>query len=396
MSLRRSQGVRHHSRMKSPVFAQSLMPSLGGVSDLLALQEQHKRTLRFVEEHHRVVAATLRPLMGMTDHLAWLQRPSYLTDVLQTHRTLMPNLVGHAAATQAVQRSLVSAVVPTIKPSYLNSIAPMDAAFAAIRAVQDSFALQATTGRETLDQVRAALALVSGTGLPRSVTELVRNSPAAHAAGLWQENLQDLHVAPDATRDEVVAATTEAGLAAAEDLTAQMTRLFEAHQATVADQINASGQLHREELAKINARLDAAEPQSKAWLLKPEFLFNTALALLALLLSTEVMDFYTPRALTVISHVQQLGQQLQRDLWDGGEPRVGSEVHLYVVGVRPVVFHVRPHGPSRVTRRVAPGQTVVVVGRRGKWVKVAAYDPRAGDLVTGWCLKKYLHRPKAR
>lgn len=234
------------------------------------------------------------------------------------------------------------------------------------------------------------------TGWPRSVDRWMQGTPVAVAAQLWNEQLLQQDVSPEATPEEKVAAASAAGVAAIDEFAATIVRLFEEGQAATAAQIGELDQRMEERQSHTNARLDALERQQRQWLLQPAMLFTIFLALFQMVATPDFLNRYVPQGINAAAHVQQVARQVTMVLaqWFGSIQ--DDTADLYEVSARPVPFHVRPHGPSRVTRRVAPGQTVLVQARRGPWVLVATYDPRTHQLVTGWCRKKYLHRPKVK
>lgn len=277
--------------------------------------------------------------------------------------------------------------------STMGNLSVLDntAATRVLRRMEQIAALGATGGAP----IPAWLRSPDFTGLPRSAERWLQGTPVAAAAQLWNEQLQQQDVSPEATPEEKATAATAAGFATFDALAQIIGQTLEEQRAAFDAQNNRLDHLV-EQVGSLHTRMDAAELDERRWLLKPKELFYILLALFALINTPEVMDYYVPRLMSAAVSVQHLAQQVTESSQQWLAHHQDAMPELYEIGARPVPFHVRPHGPSRVTRRAAPGQTAVVVGRRGKWVKVAVYDPRAGDLVTGWCLKKYLHRPKAR
>ncbi len=278
--------------------------------------------------------------------------------------------------------------------STMGSVSALDntAATRVLRRMEQMAALGATGTAP----IPAWLRSPDFTGLSRSAERLLQDTPVVAAAQLWNEQLLLLDVSPEATPEEKAEAASAAAMAAFDELAATIVRKFEEGQAATAAQISGLDQRMEARDHHTNARLDALERQQRQWLTQPAFLLGIFLSLFQMIATPDFLNHYVPQGISAAAHVRQVTQQVTTVFAQWFSSIQGTTADLYVVSARPVPFHVRPHGPSRVTRRVAPGQTVVVLGRRGKWVKVAAYDPRAGDLATGWCLKKYLHRPKVK
>lgn len=409
----RPQGVRHHGRMKLPVLPQTLLPSFAG-GGLLAFQEQQRRSFGFLEQHNRLMASALGSPLNVTleqhrrlmatairsplkdlEQFTRVKTPGVLANTVQTQMKLLRNPLSHPVTARAVQMSLLSKMPPTVKAAYVESLATTSPAFAALRALPDPGAAIGM-GSSVFAQLRATMALVGDAGLPRSVTRWMQDSPIMYAAGLWEQKLQDLQVAPDATPADVAAATTAAGVAALQALADTITYTLDAHQATTADQISGAERRLGDRLDALEARLEAADRQQRRWLLKPDFLVQVFLSLLLALNTPNIVDGLMAREVAMETHIQQVTVRFGQSLERLAAALAPQAPELYEVGPRAVPLHVRPHGPSRVTRVFSPATRVLVQARRGKWVQVAVYDPRANQPVTGWCLKKYLHRTKAK